>query len=426
MAEIITTAADEAAAKIAQERYDTKLKRIMDAVALKEPDQVPLFMSTQMFPAYLTGAKFGTIMRDRGECAKCYDTFFETYDPDMSWDPVEMYPLDAFDTLGLNFLKWPGNGTPDTTPYQYVENEYMREDEYDALIANPTGYMMNTWAPRAFKNLSGLQYLTGFPTMGWLGFFNTTVACANPEVQSAFETLAKAGREIGEWYGFLGSYDERMKNVYGVPNAWGGFGYPPFDMLANTMRGTIEVLMDMHAQPDKVLEACDMLLPYAIKADAAACKATGNPFSILWLTKCIEMFMSVDDFRKFYWPTTLKLIEGLVENGIVPVVYLEGGMDSRLETIREIPQGKCIVHMDQSDMKYAKSVLKDVACVAGNMSVSTLISGTPDQVRDKVKQLIDDCAEGGGYIMDTDMLIDNANPENLKAYEEATREFGKY
>jgi uroporphyrinogen-III decarboxylase len=407
-------------------RYEAKMKRIQDAIALREPDRVPLFITTQMYPAYLTGAEFGTIMRDYDECAKCYDKFFETYDPDMSWDPVEMFPLKAFDTLGLKYMMWPGHGTPDTTPYQYVEDEYMEADEYDALIADPTGYMMNTWAPRAFENLAGLKYLKGFPTAAWLGFFNSFVVGANPEVQKAFDTLVQAGNEIAEWYGFLGEYDERMKNVYGTPNAWGGFGYPPFDMLANSMRGTIEVLMDMHEQPDKVLAAMDALLPYAVQADVAACKATGNPFSVIWFTKCIEMFMSLDDFKEFYWPTTLKLIEALVENDVTPVLYLEGSMDSRLETIRQIPAGKCIVHLEQSDIGYAKKVLGDVACIAGNMPVAKLISGTPDDVRAEVKRLIDTCAEGGGYIMDTDLLIDNAKPENVKAYEEATREFGVY
>ena len=36
------------------------------------------------------------------------------------------------------------------------------------------------------------------------------------------------------------------------------------------------------------------------------------------------------------------------------------------------------------------------------------------------------CGEGGGYIMDTVALLDDAKPENIRAWFEFTREYGTY
>jgi uroporphyrinogen-III decarboxylase len=77
-------------------------------------------------------------------------------------------------------------------------------------------------------------------------------------------------------------------------------------------------------------------------------------------------------------------------------------------------------------MARAKEILGDVACISGNVSSSTLITDTPDDVKEKCRQLIDTCAPGGGYIMANGAAIDDVKPENLKAMIDFTREYGVY
>ena len=66
-------------------------------------------------------------------------------------------------------------------------------------------------------------------------------------------------------------------------------------------------------------------------------------------------------------------------------------------------------------MARAKKILGDTACISGNLPIYLLEHGTPEQVSDYCKYLIDTCAPDGGYIFDTDACVENSKPENMDA-----------
>jgi uroporphyrinogen decarboxylase len=56
-----------------------------------------------------------------------------------------------------------------------------------------------------------------------------------------------------------------------------------------------------------------------------------------------------------------------------------------------------------------------------------LPSGTPQQVRDEVKRVIEIMAPGGGYMVaSVHTIMDEVPPENILAMVDAVEEFGKY
>ena len=61
-------------------------------------------------------------------------------------------------------------------------------------------------------------------------------------------------------------------------------------------------MLDMYRKPDKVLKACEKLLPYMFDLGAKPAKASGNPRVFIPLHKGIDGFMSLDQFKKFFWP----------------------------------------------------------------------------------------------------------------------------
>ena len=52
-------------------------------------------------------------------------------------------------------------------------------------------------------------------------------------------------------------------------------------------------------------------------------------------------------------------------------------------------------------------------------------AGTPQQVEDCVKSLIDTVGQDGGYALSNGAVMDDAEPENLHALFRAGREYGK-
>jgi uroporphyrinogen-III decarboxylase len=136
--------------------------------------------------------------------------------------------------------------------------------------------------------------------------------------------------------------------------------------------------------------------------------------------------MSPDQFKAFYWPTLKKVILGLIDEGLNPFVFWEGDCTSRLELIGDIPKGKAVYMFESTDIFKAKRILRDVVCIRGNVPLSLLIAGTPDDVKEYCKKLIDTVGKGGGFIMDASANLDDAKPENLKAMVEFTKEYGRY
>ena len=54
------------------------------------------------------------------------------------------------DALDVKIMKWPGHGLgKDVTMQQIVEAEYMKADEYDWLMMDPTDYNLRLTLPRS-------------------------------------------------------------------------------------------------------------------------------------------------------------------------------------------------------------------------------------------------------------------------------------
>lgn len=104
--------------------------------------------------------------------------------------------------------------------------------------------------------------------------------------------------------------------------------------------------------------------------------------------------------------------------------FAEGNYMPRMEIIKDMPKGKVIWYFETMDMAKAKRVLGNRACIAGNLPASVLCTGTPQEVKEGFRRLIEICAPRGGYILTAGASMDNGDPENLRAMMEATKEYG--
>ena len=77
-------------------------------------------------------------------------------------------------------------------------------------------------------------------------------------------------------------------------------------------------------------------------------------------------------------------------------------------------------------MAEAKKTIGDICCIVGNVPTSIVMKGTVEQVKENCRQLIEDCAPGGGYILGGGASIDNGKIENLRAMMDAANEYGVY
>ncbi len=413
----------------AEKSYKERVTRFVDAFQLKkEPDRVPVYPVFGFFPAFYSGLIPQEVMYDYEKLFWAYKKCYLELKPDAHGGTLISPPGKFYDMLDYKLYAWPGHGVAPEHTYQCIEGEYMLADEYDAFIQDPTLFFLTTYYPRIFGALEGLK---AFPTvtnnLEMYGGFSTVnfIPFGLPDLQNAFKALFDAGAEALKWIEYIGKFDAEMVAA-GIPGFFGGGCKAPFDTIGDTLRGSRGIMVDMYRQPDKLLEALEATTPLMIKMGAGNAKANGMPLVFMPLHKGADGFLSDEQFRKFYWPTFKKVMLGLIDEGCIPLPWAEGGYNSRLDIIKDVPKGKVIWGFDLTDMAQAKKILGDVACIGGNFPIDLLTIGTPEQIREHVKKLVDTCGAGGGYIMMSGAVIENISPDNVRAFIEATKEYGVY
>lgn len=411
----------------AEANYKASITRIKDAVQLKKtPDRVPITLLPSMFPFAHAGMTVQEAMYDYDKCAAAFKKFILEFKPDMHIGAAQAGPGKFYEILDYKLYKWPGHGVAPEHSYQCLEAEYMKAGEYDLLITDPSFYFRNFYLPRVFGALEGFTMLA--PLTSILEIYGVAfnfIPYGLPPVQATFKALFEAGAEALKWALVIGGLNGELASL-GFPNILGGFTKAPFDTIGDTLRGTRAIIMDMYRQPDKLLKAMEAITPIMIGMGLGAAQQTGNPQIFMPLHKGADGFLSDEQFKKFYWPTFKAVLLGLIEGGCIPFPALEGHWGSRLEIIQDIPKGKTMWMVDQTDMAKAKQTLGKNACLIGNVSSSMLKLGTPQDVRDYAKKLIDTAGKGGGFIMSNGAFFDEAKPENVKAMVEFTKEYGVY
>jgi hypothetical protein len=404
--------------------YRQRVTRVKDAIQLKVPDRVPVIPSVGFFPAHYAGITTQEALYDPDKSCRAYEKYTFDFAPDIHRGPYG--PAKVYDIIDYKLFAWPGHGVGVNMPFQYVEGEYMKADEYDALIQDPSDFWMRVYLPRiigVLKPFSGLSPFHRVIEMDGVGSFVSTYG--RPEIRAAFEALFRAREEAMKWREAVMTSHKKVMAA-GFPLLRGGRCRAPFDVLGDTLRGTRGIMLDMYRQPDKLIEAMERLTPLMIQTGVSEARSANMPLVLIPLHKGADGFMSEAQYRTFYWPTLRKLMLGLVDEGLIPLPFAEGSYNTRLEIIRDLPRGKVVWRFDKTDMARAKKVLGDRACIHGNVPTAILSTGSTDDVKAYCKQLIDVAGEGGGFILSSGAILDTAKPENVRAMIEFTKEYGTY
>jgi len=412
----------------AENLYRERQNRFDDIVALRVPDRVPIMVSWGFLPALLAGMTVQEVMYDPEKLWSSQWELTRRFQPDMEQNPYGLRFIGpVLEALDFKQLRWAGHGLGPNTTYQFVEEEYMKAEEYGWFLDDPSDFIIRRHLPRICGGLKGLETLPTLHTFitYYMGIPFGLIPFTSPEVAEAFTTLREAGNEAIRLASYSRRFAEKAREE-GFPLQFGSMTQAPFDTLGDFLRGTKGLMLDMYRRPDTVVKACEKLLPYMFDLAVGPAKASGNPRVFIPLHKGLDGFMSLDQFKKFFWPTLRELMVALINEGLVPVPFWEGNCESRLQTIKDIPPGKACYKFEATDMIKAKEVLREKVCIRGNVPLSILVAGTPDDVRLYCKKLIDTAGRGGGFIMDAATGLDDAKIENVQALFEFTREYGVY
>jgi uroporphyrinogen-III decarboxylase len=415
--------------KSPEELYEEREKRLRDAIELKEPDRVPVVLAINYFPArYVGGLTVADAFYNHDAWREATRKTIMDLEPDIIALGAGGSGL-ALGALSPKLFKWPGDGLGPNTMHQFIEGEPLKADEYDLFFSDPGDFTLRYYLPRVwtalepFSKLPPLQSLWGSSTMAL-----RAASFATPEIIQAFEALFKAGQEAEKYTQAVSTLDEEMASL-GFPALHHGGVSPPFDTISDYLRGMRGTMLDMHRNPDKLLQICEMLLPRSIASGAVTLQSKrGNPKRVgSYLHNGSDELMSPKQFETFYWPTLKKVTMAMTDMGLVHIPLYEADWTSRLEHLHELPKGKTVARFALTDMVKAKEVLGGHTCIMGGIPHGMLQTATPQEVEEHCKNLIKVVGKGGGFILSTNTgITSEAKPENVRAMIESAKKYGRY
>ena len=393
-----------------EQLYAERLKRYVTAMQNEKPDKIPIRPFVAEFTAKYAGYTCHEITHDYEKAfiavRKCA--------ADFDWDAVVgnmVYVWTGLtQAIGLKYYGVPGIDVPPDTGFQYrepsEENAFMKPDEYDALIEDPTGFLYNVWLPRVSTVVSAM----GEPT----SYRNNL-------------SFVKGGMAMLSYFNAFGPQGALLRSESGTVSAISGILKAPLDFIADKLRGYIGLCMDLLERRDKVMAACEALMPHLCHVALSGADPDKNVPITIWMHRGCVPFISPKDFDEIYWPTLKPIIEEIWSQGHQVLFYAEGDWNYHLKSFAELPDRSIIYQADRADIFEINKVLGHKFCISGGLPNFLLSYGTPDDVRNYCKKLIDGVARDGGYIMDASAIIQNdAKVENIKAMTDFTREYGVY
>jgi len=393
-----------------ERRYQQRLARYTTAMRNEQPDRVPI----RPFVAEWVGRYAGYTCQ---EMAHDYPKALEATRrcaADFDWDAVVPNMIATWtgmlQAMGLTYYAIPGIDLPPDVGHQYreppPERAHMRPDEYDQLIEDPTGYLANVWLPRVAAPLS--------PPGG-------------PVTLEHNLALIKGAMAMMQFFGDLGAQEQRLRAESGTVPAIAGMLRAPLDMLADKLRGYLGLVDDLRERPEKVLAACEALMPHLVHFALATADPAKNVPLGFWMHRGCVPFVSFEQFDRFYWPTLKPVVDELWAHGHQTLFYAEGDWGHHLGAFAELPERSIVLHLDRTDPLVARRVLGERFCLSGGVPNVLLAHRPADEVRQHVKRLLAEVAPGGGYVMDASAIIQNdAKVENIRAMTEATLQYGVY
>ncbi len=385
-------------------------QNLIDALSLKEPDQVPIGLEAMGWPLVYAGTDYEKMMDDPEGLVKAYLKFFDEV-------PVHYYALNIGIAMPLKMYRALGSEeyflSDDKILIQHNQagENLMRVEEYSDLIADYLGFRSTTLLNRRFPIFNGPKNV-------------------------AYEALKKAAVALKEFNDTNTMIRQGMADRHIVPlGEIGPTGskapafYSAYNIIFDFLRGIKGALVDLRRRTDLVREAVKAIEAASPPHDTPPEYFLENaPLPLAMTIYHSECFLNPKQFDEFYFEPFKKQALPYMECGAKYYLKGEGQFLPTLERFKELPKGSMVFMLDEDDPFEAYDAIKDYHSIAAGIKSSLLSHGSKQECIDYVKKCFDTFAPGGGFIfLPNKPLIcaKDAKIENIVAVYEFADDYGK-
>ncbi len=376
------------------DRYDTYLEhrdRVLAALRFEDVDRIPFLFSGPAYAPLSVDVTIGDLCTKPDVGLQASLDALVKLNEVAEVDGIQATQVGCFPVLLTNQwwskVRVPGIDIDENELWQVQEEEVMKVEDYDFIIEN------------------GLEE--------YLGVIMPKIQ--NPDLLATHDAWMAAN---------IPTVAARYRRRGFVPFT-GGVVETPFEFLCGG-RSLPRFFRDMIRIPDKIEQV--MAQGVELWKNIALGATSGIDVPSVWLGSwnTAPHMVAPKLFDRFVWPYFKELAEFLVDNGILAVLHLDSNWDREIHRMLELPDGgRCIVSTDgTTDIRRARQIIGKHHPMLGDVPASVLSVGTPEDVRDYVKRLIEDLGHEG-LIMNTGCDMPFNTPQaNAEALVLATHEFG--
>ena len=357
-----------------------RTERIMNAVSFKLPDRVPVVLEYAGFAALATDTPMAEFVSSP---AKATQTMIQAYKLVGDGDAIN---YGSFSSYGLSYLfgakvRVPGVDLPSDEIWQVAESEIMTRKDYDRILE-----------------------------IGWKNFFKEFLK--ERIFDDAEPSLLPQNQERIDALGLWAKE--------GVPVLSGGDVTTPFELLCGG-RSLEKFFMDLIEIPEKILAVMDEIARFLAKDATQKVLKGGYPMAWVGGWRTAPAMISPDMWEKFAWRYLKRLINEVLDAGLIPLLHLDSNWERELVRFREFPKGRVIMALDgETNIFRAKEILGNHMCLMGDVPATMLAFGTPDEVYAYSSKLIREIGPEGFILQSGCDIPANAKLENVQAMVAAT------
>jgi hypothetical protein len=362
----------------------TPFERMEAAVKLEPLDRIPCApLMDVYFPSRYKG---WTTSQGLYNMRKGFHAIVDIYDELGGWDgmilPGYSLPLTPHVYSGVATGKTinPGRELGEDEVAQFVETVALTRQDYDDII-----------------------------NLGWNGFRMKVKDRFNPYPE---ERIIGWTQNQMEQY----KYELEFWRNRGIRSLCGAITQSPL-MILSTSRTLLEITKDIYRIPDKLEAVMEAMLDDLIADTIEAAKISGEPGVFLVMERGGCFYYSLEIYERFEYPHMKKMVEAFAREGLITVMHLDQDYTLNVPYFKDLPAKMVVAELDSmTDIFKAKEVLKGHMCIAGDVPAALTTLGSPEEVEEYCKKLIDVVGEGGGFILSSGCTVPvDCKIENLKA-----------
>lgn len=346
------------------------------------PARVPVYPEFTLEAACgVAGIDVTRAYYDLGLVRKAYEAVCGTFYFDCFPVGYFRYPS-VYQMLGSRNWRLSSNGT-----LQHPEVNIMEPEEYDEYTQDPYAFITEKVFSRACANLAGEGARPGLNFAKAMGAYN---------------------RINGENFGMVMEFSQRYGYSPGVITGQGVV--PPFDLLADQLRGFEGLLVDLRRRADKVQPAVEAT--YRMLRKFTKMTHT-SPISLVFFAFHMPAFINTKQFEQLFWPTTEKLIRELDAEGKPSFILAEQDLTRYASYFAALP-ASTVFSFESGDAKLLKETVGKNHVIGGFWDPTITLTRSTEQCIDDVKRLFDTCMPGGRFFFRYDRPVIDVNSVDIK------------